>query len=278
MKTPSNKTLILGALCLSIVASIGAFKIGEAKRLALAEDSKKQSAVYIDVQKTNKEGELLQEALRNINIDATLGTSTSENPFAPSPNDTLTDSLAKNLFLSYANQQSGGSTESDADMANALVAQINTTNLPLAPYNLASVNLFTPKSTAEIKNYGNAVGQVIKTNYTVIANNRNIELKTIAEIHKKIGDEIIAIPAPANIAQDHLAVANNYALLGESFAIIATEEKKDPLKSLLAIRTATDAADSLNNTYKQMNNYFSKNDIIFENGEAGVFWSLIVPN
>ncbi len=278
MKTPSNKTLILGALCLSIVASIGAFKIGEAKRLALSEDLKKQSAVYIDVQKTNKEGELLQEALKNIDISATLGTTTSDNPFAPTPNDTLTDSLAKNLFLSYANQQSGGSSETDTDMANALVSQINTSVLPLAPYSLASVSLFTPKSNADIRAYGNAVGEVIKTNYIVIANNKGIELKTIGEIHKKIGAEIIAIPAPANVAQNHLAVANNYALLGESFEIIATEEKKDPLKSLLAIRTATDAADSLNNTYVQMNNYFSKNDIIFENGEAGLFWSLIVPN
>lgn len=278
MNSPSNKTLILGALCLSIVASVGAFKIGEAKRLALAEDLKKQTAVYIDIQKTNNDGALLQEALRKIDIESALGTSSAENPFAPSPNDTLTDTLAKNLFLSYADVQSGNSSRTDEDIANELVSSINTSALPIAPYTLGNISIFNPKSTTDIKIYGNAVGTIIKNNYMVIAQNKGIKLQAIADIHKKIGAEIILVPVPASVAQQHLTIANNYALLGESFSIIAQEDKKDPLKSLLAIRIATDAADSLNTIYTQMTNYFSKNDIIFEKGEPGLFWSLIVPN
>ncbi len=277
MKTPSNKTLILAALCLSIVASIGAFKIGEARKMAVA-DRNVQGAVYIDIQKTNTESALLQEALKKIDMTATFGTSTDVNPFAPSPNDTLTDSLAKNLFLSYANQQNGGSEQSDDDIAVQLVNQINTAALPTAPYTIANVEIYSPRTKDELHAYGNAVGQVIKNNYTVIAENKKIELKAIAQIHKKIGTEIIAIKAPVSIAQLHLAIANDYSLLGDSFAIIADEDRKDPLKSLLAIRTATEAADNLNETYIQVNKYFADNDIIFTNGEPGLMWSLIQSN
>ncbi len=274
MKTPSNKTLILGALCLSVVASIGAFKIGEARKMAI-EDQNKQGAVYIDIQKTNTEGALLQEALRKIDLTATLGTSTTDNPFAPSPNDTLTDSLAKNLFLSYANQQSGDSKRTDDEIATELVSRINTATLPVAPYTLANVEIYSPRTKDELRTYGNTMGQIIKSNLTVIAENKNIKLKEIASIHKKIGAEMIKVKAPSAVAQLHLAAANDYSLLGDAFAIIANEEAKDPLRSLLAIRTATDAADNLNETYIQMNSYFAANGIIFEKGEAGLMWSII---
>lgn len=278
MKTPSNKTLILGAFCLSIVASVGAFKIGEARRVASEASRNTASAVYIDIQKTNKEGALLQRALKNIDLDATLGSSTAGNPFAPSPNDTLTDSLAKNLFLSYANQQSGNSSQSDEAIANTIVSQISTADLPRAPFTLSNISMFTPKSKDEIRAYGNAVGTIIRANYTTISNKKGMSLKEIAEIHKKIGNEIIAVKTPAALAEAHLSIANDYSLLGSSFAIIAEDEKKDPLKSLLAVRTATDAADDLNITYQNVSNYFTKNDILFVNGEPGVIWSLIVPN
>lgn len=277
LKVPSNKTLILGAVCLSLVAAIAAFKIGEAKRMSLRANMSRESAVFIDLQKTNEEGQLLQAALRNLDVQAAIGTSSDENPFSPSVNDTLTDSLAKNLFLTYAQIQNGNDARTDEEIASGIVGQIDTAALPKAVFSLSNVKIVSPRTAEDIKTYGNRVGAIIKDNYTYIADRKDtIKLAEIAQIHKKIGTEMIAIPAPTAIAQMHLAMANDYALLGASFEIISSQEKKDPLKSLLAIRTAKDSAENLDQVYKEINSYFAKNAILFTNEEPGVVWSRIV--
>ena len=60
----------------------------------------------------------------------------------------------------------------------------------------------------------------------------------------------------------HLAIANDYVILGASFEIIGNEEKNDPVKSLLAVRSSRDASENLDKTHLEINNYFYKNDIL----------------
>ncbi len=258
------------------MAVIGAYKIGEARRLVL-QANLGQSAVYIDLQKTNSEAATLAAALQNVDLAMATATSGEANPFAPSSDDTLTDSLAKNLFLAYAEQQNGSDTRTDDEVASGIISGIDTSKLPVSVYSIGNVKITNPRTTEDIKVYGNRVGAIIKDNYTYIASKKDtIQLKEIAQIHKKIGAEMIAVEAPAPVAQMHLAIANDYALLGASFEIIANEDKKDPLKSLLAIRTAKDAAENLDQMYKEINSYFAKNAILFTNEEPGIVWSRIV--
>lgn len=277
LTVPGNRVLILGAICLSIVAAIGAYTIGEKRRVALQSQIKQQSAVYIDLQKTNEGSDLLESTLQKLNTQALLGTSTSANPFAPSAEDTLTDRLAKEVFVNYAGQEAGTETRSEEEVINAIISQIDTSSLPQAVFSLTNVKMFVPRTNEDIRAYGNQVGQIIKTNYQVIADKKQtINLEEIGEIHKKMGNEIIRANVPTTITQQHLALANAYVVLGESFIIIAKDEKKDPLKSLLAIRTAKTAAENLDLNNKEINSYFNKNGILFTNDEAGIVWSRIV--
>lgn len=276
MKLPSNRTLIFGAICFSLVASIGAYKIGEARRIAL-EEQKKAGGYYVDIDGTTAEMQTLQKTLRQINFDEILSSSTAANAFAPSENDTLTDAFAKNIFLSYSAIENGNDERTDAQVAADVVAGIDTSSLPKNPYTLGNVNVYVARNKAEIKDYGNTVGAIIKDNYTIIANKKStIKLAEIASIHKKIGEQIIGIPVPTTLSNQHLALANSFGLLGDSFAVIASQEKKDPLRALLSIRTAQDASENLNSSFKEINNYFIKNDILFNNDEPGVIWSHIV--
>lgn len=276
MKLPSNKILILGAISFSIVASVGAYKIGEARRIAL-ENQKNEGGFYVDIEKTNEESDFLRRTLQNLDFDQVLGSSSEANPFAPAQSDTLTDAFAKNIFLSYAGIESGSDSRTDDEVANDVISQIDTSTLPKNPFTLANINIYSPRTTDEIRGYGNAVGSIIKENYTTIYNRKNsISLSEIAQVHKKIGNEIIAIPVPNAISTDHLQLANSYVLLGDSFEIIAEQEKKDPLRSLLAVRTAQDAGGRLEDSYKVINSYFAKNGILFNNDEPGVVWSRIV--
>ena len=275
MTVPRTKTLTLLAICLSAISIVAAFKIGEARKRTL-EAERSGSAVYIDLEQTNESTKILQTALQNLQLNTMLGTSSVENPFIPKENDTLTDALAKNIFLSYAELQNNNALSNDT-IANNVINSINTSDLPRSDYSLSNIAISESQTSASIKAYGNRVGAIIKDNYTIIANKKdNIELTEIARLHKAIGNEIINTSVPAALAQQHLVIANSYALLGKSFDIIATEEQNDPLKSLLAIRTAKDASENLNNAYTEVNNYFIKNDILFNNNEPGIIWSTIV--
>ncbi len=277
LTVPGNRVLILGAICLSIVAAIGAYTIGEKRREAMQSQAQIQSAVYIDLQNVNEGGDLLEATLQKLSTESLLGTSTVTSPFTPSPEDTLTDRLAKEVFINYAGQEAGTETRSETEVINSIISQIDTSALPQSVFTLTNVKMYVPRTNEDIKTYGNAVGEIIKDNYKVIADKKQtIGLAEIGEIHKKIGNEMIKINTPTTVAQQHLALSNAYVVLGESFIVIANDEKKDPLKSLLAIRTAKTAAENLDTNNKEINSYFTKNGILFTNDEAGIVWSRIV--
>lgn len=275
MTVPNNKILILAAVCLSVVACVGAYKIGEARKASLAALNS-QGAVYLDIQATNDSNAILQEALKKISQDTTLGTSSEENPFAPKEGDTLTDSFAKNIFLSYAEKENGVSNLDNVTISNKIISAIDTSSTPQAEYGFSRVKISNDATQAGVRAYGNKVGAILKDNYTAISNGKaDMSLAEMAAIHSKIGREIIEVPVPGGIAQSHLALANGYSILGSSFTTIASEEKKDPLKAVLAIRAAKDAADNLTSTYTTINSYFANNGILFSNEEAGIIWSRI---
>ncbi len=277
LTVPGNRVLILGAICLSLVAAIGAYTIGEKRRESLQSQTQRQSAVYIDLQNASEGGDLLEATLQKLNNESLLGTASSTSPFAPSVDDTLTDRLAKEVFINYAGQEAGTETRSEEEVINSIISQIDTSTLPQAVFSLTNVKMAVPRTTEDVRAYGNAIGEIIKANYLVIANKKQtIQLAEIGEIHKKMGNEIIKVTVPTTITQQHLALANAYVILGESFIIIAQDEKKDPLKSLLAIRTAKTAAENLDANNKEINSYFYKNGILFTNDEAGIVWSRIV--
>lgn len=255
---------------------ISAFKIGEARKISTNAENN-AAAVYIDLEQTTEESKILYEALQKINTDSTIGSSTQQNPFVPDKNDTLTDTLAKNIFLSYAELQKNNSSLNKETIAENVIGNIDTSSIPRAKFTLSDIKIANTQNSITIKTYGNTIGAIIKDNYTYISNKKNsIDLVEIARIHSEIGEKIINTSAPSSLAQLHLTIANNYALLGSSFFIIANEEKNDPLKSLLAIRTAKDAGENLDKTYTEINNYFIKNDILFNNDESGSIWSRIV--
>lgn len=277
MKAPSNNILILSAICLSIIASLSAYKIGEARKV-VNESKKKNVAVYVDIQKTNSDTAKLQEALNKIQLDATLNPEEDANPFAIKNDDTLTDALAKNIFVTYAQRESGKSADDDETVAGMLVGGIDTSALPQATYSLNDIKLLVPRTTDEIKAYGNASGAIIRLYYSLVNTPKysDGDLRKMAVIHQRIGQELIKIQVPAALAQAHLNLANSYVMFGDSLLIIALEEARDPLKALLSVRTAKDSSENITSAAQEINTYISQNDILYSENEAGVIWQRLV--
>lgn len=277
-KAPSNKILILSAICLSIIASLGAYKIGEARK-TLNEEKKKGSAVYVDIKKSNADNDLLEAALANIQGNSTLNASGSdENPFAAKPNDTLTDSFAKSIFLSYAERESGMSNDDDETIANDIIGKIDVSSLPKPAFSLSNINLFVPISTQDIKKYGNEAGAVIKVGYVRLGSPEyaDNDLAKIAELHKSIGQKLIKVRVPSALSQSHLNLANAYVMFGDSLEILATQQQIDPLKALLAVRTAEEASKNITASSEEINTYLNQNDILYSDNEPGLIWPRMV--
>jgi hypothetical protein len=280
LKAPSNKILILSAVCLSVIACLGAYKIGEARKV-INDASKTNSAVYIDIQKTNADNADLQQALQQIQLDETLNASgTDDNPFAPLPTDTMTDSLAKDIFLTYAQRESGQINDDDDTIANNIVGSIKVSDMPQPAYNLGNMKLFVPITTEEAKKYGNQAGQIIRDYYAVLklpqyADN---DLRKVAIVHKAIGAELIKLQVPAAISQSHLNLANAYVMFGESLMLLASQEEKDPLKALLSVSTAKDSSAAIAKSAGEINSYFEQNAILYAENEGGAIWPRLLSN
>jgi hypothetical protein len=277
LKSPSNKILILSAICLSLIASIGAYKIGEARKV-INESSRKNAAVYVDIKKTNADTLALQEALNKIQLEATLNPSEDANPFGPKESDTLTDTLAKNIFLSYAERESGKSTDDDAAIAGSVIGGIDTSALPQPTFSLNDVRLFVPQTKEDIKRYGNEAGGVIKQYYTLMTMPKysDGDLRKLSVIHQRIGQELIKIKVPAALSQSHMNLANSYVVFGDSIGLMATEEQRDPLKALLSMRTAKDSSESMTTATIEINTYLKQNDILYSENEAGLIWEKLI--
>lgn len=268
----------MSAICLSIIASLGAYKIGEARKVLNAE-KKKNTAVYVDIQKSNANNSILEAALANIQGDLAANASgTEENPFAPNPKDTLTDSFAKSIFLSYAERESGMGNDDDEAIASKVIGNIDTSSLPKPAFSLANLQLFAPVSKDEIKKYGNDAGLVIKVNYILLGSPEyaDNDLHKIAQLHKKIGQSLIKVRVPAAMAQSHLNLANAYMMFGESLDILATQEHVDPLKALLSVRTAEESGNNIAKSAGEINSYLNQNDILYSDNEPGLIWPRMV--
>lgn len=264
--------MILSAICLSVIASLGAYKIGEARKV-LNEERRKTGAVYVDFKPTDPSNALLQAALENIESDETAS-GTDDNPFTPKPTDTMTDSFAKSIFLTYAERESGQRSDDDASIANSVIGQIDVSNLPKVAYSLNNVQLFVPMTNDEVKKYGNDAGTVIKNNYLLLGTPEyaDNDLRKVARLHKQIGQALIQIKVPAALAQSHLNLANAYVMFGDSLDVLATQEKVDPLRALLSIRTAEESSKNLTKAAGEINSYFEQNDILYSDNEAGLIW------
>ncbi len=257
---------------------MGAYKIGEARK-TINESSQKNAAVYVDIQKTNPETAALQEALSKIQLEATLNPKEDTgNPFDPKADDTLTDTLAKNIFITYAQRESGKNTDDDEILAGNIIGGIDTSALPQATFSLKDVILFVPQTTEDIKRYGNEAGVVIKQYYSLVASPAysDGDLRKISIIHKRIGQDLIKVRVPAALAQSHLNLSNAFVMFGESLLLIALEEQGDPLKALLSIRTAKDSSESILRSSVEINTYLNQNDILYSENDAGLIWQGLI--
>ncbi len=276
MTLPGKNILILGAVCLSIIGGVGAYKIAQAARANLETSQKGIIASTNSNQNasaSNSTSKLLG-ALQQAEL-ATISSS-STNPFAPVAGDTLTNQLSKNFFTSYIQVQAGTESESQNEaLINNALANIDVKQLPKEKYTASDLKVTGINTPAFLKTYANLFAQIQAEEIKKIQDNPSYyqdNLLEIGKIYAVIGERLIKMEVPVTVAAEHLVIANGYILSGENFKMIM-EQDKDPLKSLIGLRQYKETVEQQHEMFTQIGTYLGTSGILFNKTEPGFFWT-----
>ena len=269
-----NKVLILGAICISIIAGVVSYKVAD-YRSKQDEIKQKRAAGFFNIT-GEKEDPTITKILSAIDSsELAAGTSTEEDPFTITDKDNSTSRLAKQVYSDYVNQEAGNSDLNVGDIANNAIGQLSSSDLPRSKYGINSIAFTAGSSLEEIRLYGNNFAEIYMRNMRIIANNQqkySNSLSEIASIYENISKELLKIKVPPQISSSHLAIVNNYQIIADSFRLINIQSQ-DPVKSLLGVKSSKEAIADNDQMFINISKYFKNNDIIFGNNEVGVIWN-----
>ena len=269
-----NKVLILGAICISIIAGVVSYKVAD-YRSKQDEIKQKRAAGFFNIT-GEKEDPTITKILSAIDSsELAAGTSTEEDPFTITDKDNATSRHAKQVYSEYVNQEAGNSDLNVGDIANNAIGQLSSSDLPRSKYGINSIAFTAGSSLEEIRLYGNNFAEIYMRNMRIIANNQqkySNSLSEIASIYENISKELLKIKVPPQISSSHLAIVNNYQIIADSFRLINIQSQ-DPVKSLLGVKSSKEAIADNDQMFINISKYFKNNDIIFGNNEVGVIWN-----
>lgn len=271
-----NKVLILGAICISILAGVLSYRIADIQNKKARNIPAKLSDAFNLT--GGAEDEVLNKMLSAIdNSNQLLNIpSEEEDPFTITDKDSATSRLAKQVYYDYVNQEAGNSDLTVTDIAQNALSQLSSGDLPKAKYNLNNI-LFTNQSSKEdLRLYGNNFAEIYTRNLTTVANNQekySNSLPSLADVYENISKEMLKIKVPVQIASSHLAVVNNFQIMADSFRLI-DKQSQDPVKSLLGVKAAKEASEDNDQMFINIGKYFNNNAIIFGNNEVGEIWNV----
>lgn len=267
---PGRNIFILAAVCLSVVVIAVVVK-EKNERTVLAQE---KSALFAST--TSKSITGIRDIITKTESDMAFATET--NPFAPSETDTLTDTLSKNIFLSYAQYDNQGlldTSEGPLQIAENVIANIDTTKLPQNVYTYSQVKTFTPKIALDLITYGNLYAEAEIGNLSLIKKNPKVyegDLAAMGRLYKKVGADLMKIKTPTLIATNHVAIANAYAIMGDSLVNIS-ESQKDPLKATLSVKLFREALTLQTENYLEIAAYIQGSGIIFPTTSPGAIFN-----
>jgi hypothetical protein len=175
----------------------------------------------------------------------------------------------------YAWSSTIGWVSMNCTTARNPINNINTDSLPKPVYTSSDISVFTPSNKDEIKKYGNLFAKTYLDALAPVAAHPerfSDDLINIGEIYKKIGESLIKIKAPAEVAEKQLSLANGFAVMAKAFPLV-NGQQKDPVKALLGLQVVKDSMENQVRMFTDMNTYFRQNGILFEKGEPGALWN-----
>ncbi len=271
---PHTKVLILGAVCISIIAIILTYKISSEKRLVL----EKQADLSVTAGRSTAEIEAdkkVIEALNKAKVESLGALANSSNPFDPSPKDSLSDRFSKDIFATYLQYQKDGILP-DGDSLIQNFEYLDVQDINKNKYGLESMTIFAPKNVDEIRNYGNVFARIYLNAIAPVDADiikYQSDINEMVPIYKNIGQSLLKIPTPSAIAGFHLQLVNQYLKQADAFVLVGGQVK-DPVKALLGLQVVRDGMPVQVEMFTNIKKYIHDNGIVYEANEPGNFWNV----
>lgn len=271
---PHRKVLILGAVCISIIAIILTYKISSEKRLLL----ENQAELLVRAGRTEEEistDRKIIEALNNAKLASLGALASSTNPFDPSPKDSISDRFSKDVFATYLKYEKDGVLpDGDALIQNFEYLDVN--DVDKNKYSLAFMNIFEPTTKDEIKNYGNTLAKTYLD--TISPVDRDVmkyqtDINAMVPIYKAVGENLLRVRTPSAVASTHLQLANQYLKQADAFVLVGGQVK-DPVRALLGLKVIREGIPVQVEMFTNIKKYLTDNGIVYEANEPGNFWNV----
>lgn len=264
-----KKTLNIASVC--FVALIVAFVVSKKG------SNKNELANNIEVEKNSvnaKNNTTLayqQEIMKTVldqNIKAFESVSAS---FKKQPTDTMTDTIAKNIFSQYIEYNTSKSLDVDTIQQETIAA------VKAHPVDRSNIGLqdirFSGNSVTDLKAYVNVLSAIQTESLKSIdkVKNKNKKNLYIQAIYKTAADLFLNQPVPESLAKDHLGIINGYRDYSQAFELLELQEK-DPALALTGVQLAKEAQDLLVASLVSVKNIVLLNKLTFQKGEPAYMW------
>lgn len=275
IELPHSKTLILAAICVVAIGITLSYRIKQAR----VEAASSVTAEAGTNDQTLAADERVAAAIASAQDDLLGALASSTNPFEPTPKDNTSDRFTKDILAAYAQYQYGtDDTIADPQTASDnAINNIDTSTLPQKPYGMKDLTLFVPQNNVEIQTYGSTFAKTYLTLLAPVAQNPaiyNSDIEKVGGLYRNIAASLAKIPVPNDLAQEHLAVVNDFAQMADTFPLIDGQEK-DPVRALLGLRIVQTDLAELPTMFIKINQYFKQNGILFDKSNPGYLWTQV---
>ena len=208
---------------------------------------------------------------------------------------TLTDILGKEIISAVltAKMQNGQPLSEDQKngIMSSFVSSLNTISKnDSVVYESKDVHLVPAGSAEKTRAYGNDTAAIIKKYFDpldeseldVLQNalknqdeNKLKKLESLSAAYEKSSKEISNVDVPYEFLENHLAVINSFHQIS---AELRNMQKviSDPALGLVVIKQYKESSQKAYEALKSMNNYFTKNGIVFDKKESGSLLAIYI--
>ncbi len=209
--------------------------------------------------------------------------STTASTFEEEPT-TLTDSLSQSLISNYLSMKQSGTL--DADNATNLIDQSLEYIANSAPVSqISNLNLSSKNDVAAMKQYGEDLGKVLKSNrpknpkneleiLTAIATNKDQskikELEEVNMVYRNILIDLSLIKVPKLFATSHLDMITGLNQVSSAISDMQIV-LNDPIKGVVALETYKNGSYLFATPLQATIAYLKKNNVVYEQGSGGYY-------
>jgi len=204
-----------------------------------------------------------------------------------STSSTVTDAISQSLMANYmALKQSGTlNSTSTQQLVDQTASYINAASAQITPVTQAQLSVIADNGLQSMANYGEALGNIFKSNKPVSAKNELTiinqalvskdssgigELDSIISVYEITARELVTVPVPKTFVKAHLDIVN-----GLSGVAGALKEAKnifsDPVRGLKGLQLYQESAMMTIRALAATIDFLKQNNIVYKQDSGGYY-------